>query len=263
MKEITVRIFITTYNNVPYLSKVLESLKYQSHKKFSVSILEDGNNHDLRAFLLDQLYPFQVEHFDQEDNGFRKNKIINTGLNHAEEDLIIFLDEDCIVHPNFIKEYVKNYDENTVCFGKRVNLDKTTSKQIMESKEFKIPSLFKLFKQKSTHVENGIYLPFLKPKFTESPTLLGCNMAIPMKLLKKINGFDEDFTTAGYGEDTDIQWRLQKAGAKFLKMKHQALQYHLYHERPNREDYTAIGRKLMHNKQEIGEYYCKNGMKKN
>lgn len=260
MKDITVRVFIATYKNVPYLSKVLESLCYQTFKNFSVSILEDGNDHALRAFLLDQMYPFQVEHFDQEDNGFRKNRILNIGLKNANEDLIIFLDEDCIVHPSFINEYVKHFNKNTVCFGKRVNLDELTTKQIMENKEFKIPSLLSLYKNKSTHVENGIFLPFLKPKKTDKPTLLGCNMAIPMNLLKKINGFDEDYTSAGYGEDTDIQWRLQKAGASFLKMKHQAIQYHLYHERPNREDYTAIGRNLMYQKQEIGAFYCKNGM---
>lgn len=260
MKDISVRVFIATYKNVPYLSKVLESLCYQTFKNFSVSILEDGNNHALRAFLLDQMYPYQVEHFDQEDKGFRKNRILNIGIKNAHEELIIFLDEDCIVHPSFINEYVKHFEKNTVCFGKRVNLDKITTKKIMESEVFKIPSLFSLYKNKSTHVENGIFLPFFKPKETDKPTLLGCNMAIPMNLLKKINGFDEDYTSAGYGEDTDIQWRLQKAGASFLKMKHQAIQYHLYHERPNREDYTTIGRNLMYQKQEIGEYYCKNGM---
>ena len=199
MKDISVRVFIATYKNVPYLSKVLESLCYQTFKNFSVSILEDGNNHALRAFLLDQMYPYQVEHFDQEDKGFRKNRILNIGIKNAHEELIIFLDEDCIFHPSFINEYVKHFEKNTVCFGKRVNLDKITTKKIMESEVFKIPSLFSLYKNKSTHVENGIFLPFFKPKETDKPTLLGCNMAIPMNLLKKINGFDEDYTSAGYG----------------------------------------------------------------
>ena len=116
MENISVRVFITTYKNIPYLTKVLQSLELQTFKNFTVSILEDGSDHPLRDFLSKQLFPFQVEHFDQEDKGFRKNRILNIGISNATEDLIIFLDEDCILHPYFIEQYVKHFNENTVGF---------------------------------------------------------------------------------------------------------------------------------------------------
>lgn len=263
MENITVRVFITTYKNIPYLTKVLQSLEQQTFKDFSVSILEDGSQHDLRDYLSKQLFPFQVEHFDQEDKGFRKNRILNIGISNATEDLIIFLDEDCIVHPCFIEQYVKHFDENTVGFAKRVNLDEETTKQIIASSEFKKPSLLPLLFRKANHIEDGIYLPFIQPKKTEKPKLLGCNMAIPLSLLKKVNGFDEDYESPGYGEDSDIQWRLQKEGVNFIKMKYLSVQYHLFHERPNREDQTAISRELFEQKKAKGDVICKNGLKKN
>jgi len=261
MENITVRVFITTYKNIPYLTKVLQSLELQTFKDFTVSILEDGSEHELRDYLSKQLFPFQVEHFDQEDKGFRKNRILNIGISNANEDLIIFLDEDCILHPNFIEQYVKNFDKNTIGFAKRVNLDEETTKQILASSEYKKPSLLPLFFRKANHIEDGVYLPFKKPNKTDNPKLLGCNMAIPLGLLKKVNGFDEDYESPGYGEDSDIQWRLQKEGARFLKMKHLCIQYHLHHERPNREDQTAISRELFKKKQAQGLTFCQNGLK--
>ena len=265
MTKISVRVFITTYKNIPYLSKVLEvleSLEHQNYKDFTVSILEDGSDHALRDFLSKQLFSFQVEHFDQEDKGFRKNKILNVGIANATEDLIIFLVEDCMLHPSFIQQYVKHYDKNTVGFAKRVNLDEITTNEIISATDFKLPKLLPLLFRKANHIEDGIYLPFLHPTKTDKPKLLGCNMAIPLSLLKKVNGFDEDYESPGYGEDSDIQWRLQLIGANFIKMKHLGVQYHLFHERPNREDQTAISRELFELKKAKGDIICKNGLKK-
>jgi GT2 family glycosyltransferase len=87
-------------------------------------------------------------------------------------------------------------------------------------------------------------------------------MGIPLNALKTINGFDEDYENAGYGEDCDIEWRFQKAGFEFKNLKFHVIQYHLYHERPDREDETAISREKLNAKKAIGKIACANGLDK-
>lgn len=86
-------------------------------------------------------------------------------------------------------------------------------------------------------------------------------MAIPFTTLQKINGFDEDYEMTGYGEDCDIEWRLLKEGFSFLHLKYHAIQFHLNHDRPDREDQTAISRAMFNLKKEKGIVFCENGLK--
>jgi len=260
-KNIEINLLITVYKNIPFLKKVLDSIEKQTYKNFTVTILEDGNFNDMKEFIDNTSYPFTISHFYQKDIGFRKNKILNTGLRNNNAELCIFIDGDCILHPNFFKEYTKHYDGSSVYFSKRTNLDKKTSEFILDSKQI-IPSKWMMLKNKSTRIEDSFYLPLKPVNKVEKPKIIGCNMAIPFSTLLSINGFDEDYEMTGYGEDCDIEWRLLKKGFKFYNMKFHSLQYHLYHERPKREDETAISRNMFHKKQEIGLVYCKNGLEK-
>ena len=257
--KISVRIFITVYKNVSFLKKVLDSIELQTYKDFAVSILEDGDSEIVKNFIKNINYSFPILHIHQEDIGFRKNKILNKGIENATEDLIIFLDEDCMLHSKFVENYVKNYNEDTVLFAKRVNIDKITTEKLLTSKSCK-PSFLSLILNKANHIEDGFYLPLKRLKNTTKPSLLGCNMAIPLRILKAVNGFDEDYELPGYGEDSDIQWRIQKAGYKFINTKHHTVQYHLFHERPQREDQTSKSKEIYLNKIEKGEVFCKNGL---
>ena len=38
-------------------------------------------------------------------------------------------------------------------------------------------------------------------------------------------------------EDCDLEWRLRKAGAKFISMKGRAIQYHLWHKTNSSDRY--------------------------
>ena len=71
---------------------------------------------------------------------------------------------------------------------------------------------------------------------------------------------DEDFTFAGFGEDCDIEWRIANEGFSFLNLKHHAIQFHLDHERANREEETAISRQMFERKKGDGFSFCKKGL---
>ena len=256
---INVRIIIAVYKNIPFLKKVLDSIDFQTYKNFDVAIVEDGDFPEMKAFIEGSSYSFSIHHYTQEDLGFRKNRILNVALRDATQELILFIDGDCILHPKFIANYVKFYDPKVVLFAKRVELDQKTSQLLLTTKQNN-PSISTMLKNKTKRIEDGIYLPFKPVKATDRPTLLGCNMGIPLSALKEINGFDEDFEHAGYGEDCDIEWRLQKAGYAFKNLKFHVIQYHLFHARPDREDETALSRSLFQQKKKEGFVACKRGM---
>jgi glycosyltransferase involved in cell wall biosynthesis len=260
-KNITVNVFVSVYKNIPFLRKVLDSIEKQVYKNFTVTIAEDGCLEEMRNFIAKLDYSFSISHLYQEDKGFRKNKILNEGLKKNTAELCVFIDGDCILHPKFIYEYVKCFDGSSVMFSKRTNLDHKTTQVLLNSKIIK-PSKWTMIINKSTRVEDSFYLPFKPVLKTKKPRLMGCNMAIPFSTLKLINGFDEDYEITGYGEDCDIEWRMLKQGFSFLHLKYRAIQFHLFHERPNREDQTAISRKLFNKKKQEGISFCKNGITK-
>jgi cellulose synthase/poly-beta-1,6-N-acetylglucosamine synthase-like glycosyltransferase len=258
---VSVRLIIAVYKNTTFLKKVLDSVEQQTYRNFNVSIVEDGNSEVMRNFIAQIAYSFPVTHYTQEDIGFRKNKILNVALRDAHEDLCVFIDGDCVLHPTYLKTYVKYFDSNTVLYAKRTNLDAKTSEKLLCSNAI-LPSKWDMILNGSTRVEDSFSLPWKPVKFKNNPNILGCNMAIPLHILRTVNGFDEDYEITGYGEDCDIEWRMKKAGFKFMDLKFHVIQFHLYHERPEREDQTAISRKMYHEKMELGEVFCKNGLLK-
>ena len=259
--NITIRLIIAVYKNTTFLKKVLDSVEQQSYRNFVVTIVEDGNSEVMRNFVQQINYSFSITHYTQEDIGFRKNKILNVALREATEDLCIFIDGDCVLHPSYLKTYVKYFDPNTVLYAKRTNLDKKTSEKLLQSNNI-IPSKWEMILNGSTRVEDSFRLPWKPIKFKINPNIIGCNMAIPLHIIKTINGFDEDYQITGFGEDCDIEWRMKKAGFKFIDLKFHVVQFHLFHERPEREDQTAISKKMYFQKMELGEVFCKNGLLK-
>ena len=261
MKDISVNLFICVYKNIPFLRKVLDSVEQQLYKNFTVTIVEDGNFEEMKTFIENYTCSFSILHLQQEDQGFRKNKILNAGLRKNKAELCIFIDGDCILHPKFIYEYVKHYDGSSVFYSKRTNLDPKTSTFLLNSSNI-IPNKITMILNKSTRVEDSFYLPFKPVKKVKNPRIIGCNMAIPYSTLTAVNGFDEDYEITGFGEDVDIEWRILKQGFSFFNMKFHALQFHLYHERPEREDQTAISKKICADKKAVGITYCENGLTK-
>ena len=106
---VSVRLIIAVYKNTTFLKKVLDSVEQQTYRNFNVSIVEDGNSEVMRNFIAQIAYSFPVTHYTQEDIGFRKNKILNVALRDAHEDLCVFIDGDCVLHPTYLKTYVKYF----------------------------------------------------------------------------------------------------------------------------------------------------------
>ncbi len=255
-------LIIAVYKNIAALDLILRGLEQQSFRDFEVIIAEDNDGYDMQDFIkkAQNQYFFPIKHISQPDNGFQKDRALNKSVAASETDYLVFIDGDCIPHEHFLKAHFDNRETGFALFGRRVMLSETLTKQLYSHKKLDKLSFLDLLKSSSKRLDSAFYLPFL-PNFIQNTTgIWGCNWSIDKKSIIEVNGFDEDYILPGYGEDTDIEWRLFKTGIRLKKIKNKAIQYHLHHKE-NYSD-TLSNEKIMLKKQAVGKFFCENGLSK-
>ena len=239
--KILVSIIISIYNRIDYLKLVLAGFEIQSFKNFEIILADDGSNENAVKEIksLISKINFPIYHLWQEDNGFRKNRILNRAIQATNTDYLIIIDGDCIPHSEFVKEHFQNRREKTCLTGRRINMSQKITDTLNEERiksgyleknifKFMLDSIFGY----STEVEKGFYFKneFLRKIFNKKYRgLLGSNFSIHKNDILAINGFDERYEAPSVGEDSDIQFRLELNNVKIKSLNNIAIQYHLYH----------------------------------
>lgn len=251
---------IAVYKNIPALDLILRGLEQQSFRDFEVVIAEDNESLEMKNFIetTQKQSFFTLKHVSQPDKGFQKDKALNKAVAFSDSDYIVFIDGDCMLHKHFLKAHFENREEGIALFGRRVMLSEKMTAQLYSHATISDMSLYQLLITHCKRIDCAFYLPFLPSPIQTTTGIWGCNWSIHKKSLIAVNGFDEDFIKPGFGEDTDIEWRLFQLGIKLKKIKFRAIQYHLHHE--ENYDNTLENEKLMGEKRIQGKVFCKNGL---
>jgi glycosyltransferase involved in cell wall biosynthesis len=272
MKKVS--LIISVYNNIRSLELILNALTIQDERNFELLIADDGSGEDMHRFISEfkAKSELDIKHIYHEDIGFRKTKILNSAIKQSGTDYLIFIDGDCIPHSRFISQHSVHKANNTVLCGRRVNLSKKISDLITVDKvltknteKIKLSHFIDSFRSKSnrsTFVEEGIFLKntSLRKLFSKNePHILGCNFSLHKNTMEKINGFDENYTGPGIGEDSDIEFRLRLAGVKFKSIRNLAILFHLYHPQTSESSQSL---KYFEKVTERKVYFCDNGLEK-
>lgn len=234
-------IIVSIYRDTEALNAILCALELQTEKSFSVIISEDGEDPGVASFLDKEQHSFQITHLTQKDEGFRKNRAINRAILSAPAEYLIFIDGDCVPHPEFVKAHLRYAKHGVVSCGRRIELGSNYSTLLRNEPRWitKLSNPWRylmlapqLHKDGIKNYELGFYLPLFQPLLIQREIpIVGCNFSVYREDLIAINGFDEAYTSPGIGEDADVEWRLRKNGIRFHNIKLTALQYHLYHPR--------------------------------
>ena len=193
-----------------------------------------------------------LKHIWHEDKGFRKTEILNKAVVAAEAEYLIFIDGDCITHPDFIGEHVREARAGHYLNGSLIRLSRDLSDRITET-AIRSGQAFRpgwLMRQ-GGHF-NRRYLRLSLPHSwrqklnRHTPTKLywlGSNSSCFKSDAVALNGFDHRFT---YGfEDADFGYRLELAGVAASTVRWTAVVLHLWHERPySSPERIAANRKL-------------------
>ena len=256
-----ISVIIAFYKNLPFLDVILSGLQRQTYDDFEVIIAEDDDASATKDFVKKKSgeLPFLLKHVFQEDKGFRKNRILNAAVRVADGELLVFFDGDCVPHRRCLKEYALIAGEGSVLMGRRVMVSERLTRKLLVTGDKRLLSFYSHVKHGSQRKEDGIYIPFFR-KSSKQNGIMGCNWGVLKKYIEEVNGFDEDYVSAGVGEDVDIEWRLLEKGLRLRSMKHRAIVYHLYHAAHYSVEDTEVNYELLRAKQAVGRIYCVNGL---
>ncbi len=257
-----ISLIIAVYKRLDFLDLVLLSLKAQHYTNFEVIIAEDAMDQATAEFVIAQknTCKFPILHVNQADQGFRKTTILNEAVYVSKGSKLVFIDGDCILHPEFLRVYAQNIRPGYFYYARRTRLSRKFTEKLIKTRDIGKITLINLLLTKSTHLGLAIYLPFSIGKDKQSRQIWGCNWGVSKASLLSVNGFDEDYNEACAGEDLDIDWRLKALGLKIKSLKNRAIEYHLEHEANYNPEVQLRMEALMAEKIKAGNYVCVNGL---
>jgi glycosyltransferase involved in cell wall biosynthesis len=236
-------VIISFYNNTAALQCILRSLERQkqSINNFEVIIADDGSSSDSVAEVeqLIRQTSLPIKHIHQDDIGFRKNRILNKAVHRSESEYLIFIDGDCIPQDNFVADHLFSSEKGHVLNGRRVDLPSQYKSKLYSTdtpnqffSDNLLSILFNYLKGQGKNIEKGFRVKnkaisaFLNRK---KKGIVGCNFSLFKTDFTAINGFNNAYEVASIGEDTDIQYRLEKHGILITNIFYKATMLHVIH----------------------------------
>jgi glycosyltransferase involved in cell wall biosynthesis len=249
-----ISILLATYNWPQALQLCLQSLETQTDRDFEIIIADDGSTGNTKevidAFKAQSSIP--LTHLWQEDQGFRKTKILNQAIEHAQGNYLIFLDGDCIVQPDFVAQHRALSQKGFLVTGSRVLLNEQLTKELTASGnwnykrfsshllQYRLAGQINKYWPLKIKLGNGHWREYKKFVWRR---IKGCNMACWKADAQAIGGFDETMTGWGH-EDADFVFRLQHDHIKRKSGSWATEVLHLFHKIHDRSNATENARRV-------------------
>lgn len=170
---------------------------------FEIIVVDDASEDDSVAFLKEN-YPGIMVVENIENRGFSFS--CNVGLKHAHYDLVLFLNSDIKLTPDYFSRQW-HYFEDPQTFGVMGKILVSDGKKIEVAARF--PSLLG-FKLKTNRL---FYFKKNLGKATPTLFLSGANALIDASKIRELGGFDEIYSPY-YAEDLDLGIRAWRVGWK-------------------------------------------------
>ncbi len=257
-----ITVIISYYKALENLKIILLALNNQSSNNFDVIISEDDSNNETVNFIEQNRrnYRFNITHLYQDnDDGFKKNVMLNKCILQSRNDFLVFIDGDCVPHKHFIKEYSKIAEKSYFFSGRAVLLDKKITEYTKQNQTLKKLNFFSILFSKSKKKKDGIYFPYFQLS-VKTKGIVGRNWGVHKQHLIDVNGFDTDYVFAGVGEDVDIEWRLLANGVIRKSIKNRAIVYHLFHDKVYSEVKVKENYEIFYKKQKMNNVKCLKGI---
>jgi len=233
-------VVMTTYNSPAWLEKVLWGYSVQQHRDFEIVIGDDGSRDETRQ-AIDRLRDetgLIIKHVWQEDDGFRKCRILNKAILRAESPYLVFTDGDCIPRADFLTVHAAEALPGHYLSGGYHKLPMSTSIAISRD-DIVSGRCFDLQWLKA----HGLKSSYKNSKLTASPAMArvlnrltptrcnfkGSNASVWREDVMRVNGFDERMPWGGL--DREFGVRLINAGVRPKHVRYNAIVIHLDHKR--------------------------------
>ncbi len=195
---VPVSVIVPVYNGGEAVRRCAASLLNQEYPEdlLEIIIVDDGSQDGTAEWLQTAEWPEHVKIVCHNENRGR-GQARNSGIGSSTGDILIFLDADMVVQPNFVKAHVAVLESDDVAA--------VTGAMELDSRlpESKISRYFYGYRGRGARqFEENRPIPF--------QYLLTGNLSVKRTALENIGGFDESFHVYG-GEDTVFAYRLAQA----------------------------------------------------
>jgi glycosyltransferase involved in cell wall biosynthesis len=99
-------VVIPTFNRSVRLAELLRCLETQGDPLARVVVCDDGSGDNTGEVARSFESRLPIVYAHQENRGFRAGQARNLGISHAQGDVIIFVDDDVLVAPDFVAEHI-------------------------------------------------------------------------------------------------------------------------------------------------------------
>ena len=121
-------IIISVYKDDVALRLILDSLLQQSSTDFEIIVSEDCQSETIKQCIAEYSdSTFSIMHLNQADDGFRKNIALNRAIQASNSQHLIFIDGDCVPHPDFVAAHQRYIGVGIAATGRRLELGESIS----------------------------------------------------------------------------------------------------------------------------------------
>jgi len=263
-------VIVSTYNQPVWLNKVLHGYLNQTFTDFELLIADDGSDQRTNE-IIDAFKPlanFPIKHIWHEDQGYRRQTILNVSLLAAEYEYIIMTDGDCIPRSDFLESHANHAKSGRFLSGGYCKLPMDLSlhlslDDVASGRAFNISYLrqhgLKEFSPKFKLSLPASLGPLMDKITPTKATWNNCNASGWTADLIAVNGFNEDMQYGG--ADRELGERLANHGIAGLQLRHQAIVLHLDHKRGYKTPETMAKNQAIRDQVVAsGSTWCSNGI---
>jgi GT2 family glycosyltransferase len=199
----TVSIIIVNWNGLLHLPDCLDSLVNQTFRDFEIVLVDNGSSDDSVVFVRER-YPCVKLVTLTENTGFARGN--NLGLQHADGDYIVTLNNDTRAEPDWLKNLVKVASAHPQAGMVGSRICSFSDPDIIDSIGMGICA----DGMSRGHYRNKRWSKLHFPEAIEILFPSACAALYKRKMIAEIGFFDEDFFA--YAEDSDLGLRGRLTG---------------------------------------------------
>lgn len=191
-----VSVIIPSYNGAKKLLNILAALEVQTYKDFEVIVVLDGSTDNSLQVLQSRQWQFDLKIVEQENKG--RSATRNKGVVNAQNELLIFFDDDMRPLPACISQHVQHHSQfpGSALTGGATEEINDASSEILKYKAF-------LSSKWLAELKNATLEPLKREQIFATTQ----NFSLSKTTFNTIGGFDERLTDA---EDYDLAIRAHK-----------------------------------------------------
>jgi glycosyltransferase involved in cell wall biosynthesis len=210
-------VIVPTHNRAPSLKRLLQSLDAidcREPRETEVLVVNNGSSDataELLSMELSKPRPFTLQVLEEKRQG--KANALNVGLAYAKGDILVAIDDDVVVHPEFLVKHLECY---------RVTGFDAVQGRVLPGQDpgGKPADPARLREYNIPLIDHG-------SEYREIRGLTGTNMSFKREVFETVGLFDPRLGpgAAGFSEDTEYSMRIRQAGFKIGYTPH-AIVYH-------------------------------------